>query len=272
MYQIDSNAQNTSSTLPTPAAAGTPGYFSDQTSPGTQVDADFMNMIMLELINAVEAAGLTPSKTTFNQVAQAMAILASTGRYAADGGVANALSVTLVSAPSAYVAGFWCLVKAGASNTGTATFAANALGSTPIKVGSAALVTGNIIAGQVYLLVHDGTQMQLVNPSPGTASIGANGYFPLPGGGLEQYGSVTMTATGGSYIIQAITFPVPFPTACYNVTGNSNSNNNSTPASNSNNISAIFYGFTRYGCYVRTDSEQGGNQPTNTVWWRAIGA
>jgi hypothetical protein len=52
------------------------GYFTNG-NPGTGVaatilDADFMNMVMMELTNVVSAGGLTPSKTTYNQVLSAI--------------------------------------------------------------------------------------------------------------------------------------------------------------------------------------------------------
>jgi hypothetical protein len=63
-------------TLPAPVAAGTQGYFTNG-NPVTGIaptilDADFMNMVMLEIINVVTAAGLTPSKTTYNQLLTAI--------------------------------------------------------------------------------------------------------------------------------------------------------------------------------------------------------
>jgi hypothetical protein len=77
MFQIDQ--PTASPTLQTPVAAGTPGYFTDgnpvQGVPATIVDNDFMNMVMMELINVVTAGGLTPSKTTYNQVLKAIQAL-----------------------------------------------------------------------------------------------------------------------------------------------------------------------------------------------------
>lgn len=63
-------------TLPTPSAAGTPGYFTEGVpgvTPATLVRADFLNMVQDELMAIVTAAGLTPSKTTRNQVLTALA-------------------------------------------------------------------------------------------------------------------------------------------------------------------------------------------------------
>ncbi|MFM0173185.1 hypothetical protein PQR33_28110 [Paraburkholderia sediminicola] len=63
-------------TLPTPAAAGTPGYFTNGNPgtgvPATIVDADWLNMLQLELLGVVTAGGLTPSKTTYTQVRDAI--------------------------------------------------------------------------------------------------------------------------------------------------------------------------------------------------------
>lgn len=74
MFQTDE--PTASSTLPAPAAAGTPGYFTEGNPasgvPATILGADFLNMVMMELINVVQAGGLTPSKTTYNQVLTAI--------------------------------------------------------------------------------------------------------------------------------------------------------------------------------------------------------
>jgi hypothetical protein len=74
MFQTDQ--ATASSTLPTPAAAGTQGYFTNGNPASgiaaTILDADFMNMVMMELVNVVSAGGLTPSKTTYTQVRDAV--------------------------------------------------------------------------------------------------------------------------------------------------------------------------------------------------------
>lgn len=74
MFQTD---QPTAvSALPTPASAGTPGFFTGGNpvsgQPATLVDADWLNMLQTELINVVAAGGLTPSKTTYTQVRDAI--------------------------------------------------------------------------------------------------------------------------------------------------------------------------------------------------------
>ncbi|WP_183038672.1 hypothetical protein [Paraburkholderia tropica] len=77
MYRIDDATAST--TLPTPETAGTEGYFSEGNpvtgTPATKVRGSWMNMIQEELRAIVVAAGLTPSKTTYNQVLSAIKAL-----------------------------------------------------------------------------------------------------------------------------------------------------------------------------------------------------
>lgn len=74
MYQYDD--PTVVSAMPTPAAAGTPGYFTDgspaQAQPATILRADYMNMMMMELLNIVMFGGISPSKTAYNQVLAAL--------------------------------------------------------------------------------------------------------------------------------------------------------------------------------------------------------
>ncbi|MFD1557103.1 hypothetical protein ACFSHT_15990 [Paraburkholderia silviterrae] len=81
MFQTDQ--PSAASSLPAPAVAGTQGFFTNGNPvsgiPATILDADFMNMLMMELINIVEAAGLTPSKTAYNQVLTAIRALKGYG-------------------------------------------------------------------------------------------------------------------------------------------------------------------------------------------------
>src|SRR6187402_2011916 len=75
MFRIDNTT--VAGTLPAPTPVGTPGYFTDGSAaggiPATIVSAEFLNMIQEELANAVIGAGLTLSKTSFNQLSTAMA-------------------------------------------------------------------------------------------------------------------------------------------------------------------------------------------------------
>lgn len=77
-------------------------------------------------------------------------------------GVANAYTLALNPAPSAYVKGMGIVVKIHTANTGASTINVSALGSVGIvdSKGSA-LTAGKLRTGGVYALRHDGTNFQL---------------------------------------------------------------------------------------------------------------
>lgn len=74
MFRIDTDTA--AAALPTPGAAGTPGYFThgdpSTGTPATTVSADFLNMIQEELMAIVAAGALTPDKTNHGQVLAAL--------------------------------------------------------------------------------------------------------------------------------------------------------------------------------------------------------
>lgn len=74
MYRIDD--PSAAATLPTPEAANTEGYWTEGNpgtgTPATLVRASFLNMLQEELRAIPVAAGLTPSKTTYNQILSAL--------------------------------------------------------------------------------------------------------------------------------------------------------------------------------------------------------
>ncbi|RDK01616.1 hypothetical protein [Paraburkholderia lacunae] len=136
MFQTD---QATAATvLPTPAAAATQGYFTNG-NPGTGVpatilDADFLNMTMMELVNIVTAAGLTLSKTTYNQVLLAIKRLVQNQAVLTDTGAVNAY--TAVNVPP-LTAGTWTngvtqQIVVAHTNTGASTYSPDALTAIPI--------------------------------------------------------------------------------------------------------------------------------------------
>lgn len=87
--------------------------------------------------------------------------------YAQDTGSANAYAITLSPAPSAYAVGQCFSFKATNANTGGSTLNVNGLGvKTIVKNGSTSLVSGDIIANQIEVVMYDGTNFQLVSPTP----------------------------------------------------------------------------------------------------------
>jgi len=75
-------------------------------------------------------------------------------------------AATLSPAITAYVSTQVFNIKFTNGNTGAATININAIGAKSIvKNGSAALISGDIIAGQIYTLAYDGTNFQIVGNS-----------------------------------------------------------------------------------------------------------
>ena len=74
MYQIDNSTAVAAQ--PPSSAAGSAGFFTDG-NPATNlaatiVPAEWLNSVMMELMNAIKGAGITPSKSAFNQLQQAI--------------------------------------------------------------------------------------------------------------------------------------------------------------------------------------------------------
>ena len=86
--------------------------------------------------------------------------------YAADTGAANAYAITLTPAPT-LAPGSQVYFKAANLNTASSTLAVN--GGSPItlvKEGSTLLTGGEIVATQIVHAIYDGTNFQVMNPSP----------------------------------------------------------------------------------------------------------
>lgn len=94
MYQID--VPSAVGSLPTPAAAGTAGFFTDGNPgsglPATIVPADFLNMVMQELINVVNQGGIPLSKTSYTQVRDAIANMIAAGGSGGGSGTVTAVT------------------------------------------------------------------------------------------------------------------------------------------------------------------------------------
>lgn len=159
MFQTDQ--ATAASSLPTPATAGTPGYFTNGNPASgvaaTILDADFMNMLMMELANVVTGAGIALSKTTYNQVLLAIKRIGQNTIVLADTGAAN--TYTAVNA-TPLVSGTWGdgvvqQVKIAHANTGASTYAPDGLTAIPIYgLGLQPLQGGELVAGGTAILMH----------------------------------------------------------------------------------------------------------------------
>jgi hypothetical protein len=86
--------------------------------------------------------------------------------YAADTGGADAYAIAPVPAVAAYAAGQAVTLKPGNANTGASTININSLGAKSIKMPDGSALQANaMLATGVYLLVYDGADFILANPS-----------------------------------------------------------------------------------------------------------
>lgn len=100
--------------------------------------------------------------------------------YGVGGGAANAYTLTLTPASpgvnQAYRTGVCYAFIAGAANTGPSTIAVDGLAAKAItKFGTSPLIANDIIANKMCVVVYDGTQFQLLNPS---LNVGPSAFSP----------------------------------------------------------------------------------------------
>lgn len=150
MFRIDDPTAATS--LPAPEAAGTEGYFTEGNptagTPATNVRGSWLNMIQEELRAVVVAGGLTPSKTTYTQLRDAIQALYKTGR----------LLRTLIY-----------------TNVGGVQYV-SINGATPVTTGAATYMPSSSISFiDVEAQGGGGAGGGAANPSAGTVSLGSPG-------------------------------------------------------------------------------------------------
>lgn len=84
--------------------------------------------------------------------------------YAADSVGTDSYAIDVTPSITAYTTGQVFTFKAGTANTGACTLNVDGLGAKTIKKnGSEDLITGDIVANQICVVVYDGTNMQLVS-------------------------------------------------------------------------------------------------------------
>ena len=150
--------------------------------------------------------------------------------------------VTAGQVPLSAVIQYAANILASAALTGTPTTPTAAAGTSSSQVASTAFV----------------------NPA---SSLASNGYRENPDGSFDQWGSVSKVAgTQGT----SVTFPTPFPTACYNIQLTDTGGLTSTSSAW---IQRVIPGsVTRFGFQIGSDDFGTGTpNPTLTVYWRAVG-
>jgi len=110
--------------------------------------------------NVARADHVHPSDTSKVNITDYTKIIGD----ADDTGTANTYVITLATAPTAYAEYQMFRFKAKNSNTGASTLNVNGLGTIALVKGvNTALVAGDILAGQIITVIHDGTNLQIVS-------------------------------------------------------------------------------------------------------------
>ncbi|MBU9403578.1 hypothetical protein KTE13_27935 [Burkholderia multivorans] len=208
------------SALPTPALAGTPGFFTGGNpatgQPATILDADWLNMVQQELLNILAAAGISPSKTTYNQVLTALEQLfagtGETGNFA--GFVALNASAILAGSEAGSVIQYYgsggatfTLPATGSMGQTARVFPFSNNGSGPVTVAAAAgehIDDGNILVTSIVLNPGDtliiasqlGTQTWI--PIAGSAAIPFSSTFRALTNGRSAWARYNGTPTSGT--------------------------------------------------------------------------
>lgn len=212
MYQTDQATAVAS--MPTPAAQGSPGFFTNGNpatgTPATILDADFMNMLMMELANVVTGAGLTLTKNQFNQVLSAIKRLGQATIILADTGAANAYTATNATP---LVAGTWVdgvvqQVKIAHANTGASTYAPDGLPAIPIYgLGLQPLQGGELFVGGAAVLmratiagVNSGNPVAVLMECAGGAQQVAGGSYGVTPSQLDNSTKLSTTAWAMQYV------------------------------------------------------------------------
>ena len=212
MFQTD---QATAvSSLPTPAAAGTEGYFTGGNpgagTPATVVDADFLNMLMMEAVNVATASGNALSKTTYNQMITAIKQIyqENLAASAVAGGTSDALTASFTPAITSTTlasGNVQLSVRAATANlTTTPTFTpapGTITAQTIIKGIGQPLAPGDIAgAGHWIDLTWDATlgKWVLLNPATGISGLVASGITTV-----TVTGTLASTVVGGTVLINS---------------------------------------------------------------------
>ncbi|WP_175829727.1 gp53-like domain-containing protein [Burkholderia cepacia] len=198
MFRTDQTTAVTA--LPVPAAAGTPGYFTGGNpatgQAATILDADWLNMVQEELFSFLSAAGIAPSKTSYNQVLEAAQQLFASSNPAAF----KALVEGCIAAVAAD-AGF----SASIGSPGYIKFP-SWLGSWIVQWGSTGLTNSSGLSAVSFPIAFPNANLGLlVSPAMGgTSSLAIVGFSNQTVSGFNFWAatpsSSPFTNAGGNYI------------------------------------------------------------------------
>jgi hypothetical protein len=205
---------------PSPPLLGYPTEVDTPTVPG----AWWFYMMTEEMRAAIVAAGIAPSATVVNQLAQA--IQAMGGSYAADTGAVNALVVALAPALTARAPGLSIRVKAKVTNTGNCTIN-DGLGAVALLLPNGAQVPAGVIsANGIYVVTWDGAQYELTGGNAATAATAASA---ATAGSATTAGTATNVAGGGTVSATTGTFSSTVTAPAFNVSSDITLKHNVVP-------------------------------------------
>lgn len=191
MYQID--VPSAAAAIPASTVLGVPGFFTDGDLVAgvepTILPAEFLNALMLEVLNVVTGAGIVPSKAAPNQMLLAIETLieARAGEYAVDTGIANAYVIALNPAIAAYAPGLTVRFRVAHANTGPSTLNAGAGPAALLRDDGAPLVQGDVVPG-IAVATFDGVTGGFLINSIVPSQLGALAKEGI-GQGLEDDGT-----------------------------------------------------------------------------------
>ena len=112
--------------------------------------------------------------------------------YWLDSGVNGNYFATVSPAPNAYITGYLIYVKANSTNTAASTLNVNSLGAVNVyKNYNQSLGTSDIVSGQIFSVVYDGINFQLIGGAGGGSSnatvLMGNGDPSISSGSLGNF-------------------------------------------------------------------------------------
>jgi hypothetical protein len=146
--------------------------------------------VTAEFQNAVVSVdqGTTNADTSWRQATDNVSVgtsnvvwaaFASNVVYSATAAGTNTYTATLSPAITAYSSFQLYLIRFTNANTAAATLNLNSLGAKDIrKNGSTALASGDISAGQIYMICYDGTNMQILGKIADSTTLASGTYTP----------------------------------------------------------------------------------------------
>lgn len=198
MFRID--VATATGSIPTPAAAGTGGYFTNGnpglSQPATIVDQDWLNSVQEELVAIATATGTALSKTTRTQALTAIQqmIQRASVNFANDTGAANAYVGTYTPAVASYTDGMVLRLYIANANTGASTFNGGGGALSVLRADGSALVAGDIPAASTASFQYKSSTNNFRLLSV-TQAFSANAVQQQTGNYAAASGTNTITAT-----------------------------------------------------------------------------